>query len=124
MNITAYHLDQLQSNMFNPDFTSVTIQNLLTERNYCHIEPQSLFMAHFKAIPNVIEEERIDCKKANKWFLNHFEKEVKDVYYIKRSVKNSKDAVYDDIYYFLHEDAENIMADREKEWLLSCFCFA
>ena len=63
-----------------------------------------LFIAHFNWLPNAIVEKDINCKKANSWFANEYKREIKDFYYEKRYFDESKQALPDDIYYFLFED--------------------
>jgi hypothetical protein len=62
-----------------------------------------LFMMYFNTIPNSIREERIDCKKANQWFLETARAEIVNFHYVKRRLKQ-KDAEYADLYYLLYED--------------------
>lgn len=69
-----------------------------------YINELTLFIAHFNAIPNLISEKYIDCKKANKWFSENYKHEIKDLYFDKRYFYNSKSAEYDDLFYFIYED--------------------
>jgi hypothetical protein len=64
----------------------------------------SLFMVYFHAIPNIVKEEMIDCKKANKWFTDTFRTEIKNYHYIKRYAGRKKSAVLNDMYYTLYDD--------------------
>ena len=80
------------------------LQNIFVHRannclNECH-----LFVAHFNAIPNIISEDNIDCKKANGWFLEKYSAEIKAHHFIKRCFNESKQAELDDIFYVLFDD--------------------
>lgn len=88
------------------DKTSVkmTISEVFAERKGSYLNEFTLFVAHFNSIPNFIEEQNIDCKKANNWFINNYKSEVKEHYYNKRYYNQSKRAELDDIFYFLYED--------------------
>lgn len=48
------------------------------------LNESSLFIAHFNAIPNMIIQERIDCEKANRWFLENYRFEIKKHYFIEQ----------------------------------------
>jgi hypothetical protein len=63
-----------------------------------------LFMMYFNNIPNWIVEEKIDCKKANQWFLETARTEITNFHYVKRHLKDSKTVEYDDLYYLLYDD--------------------
>lgn len=73
-----------------------------TYRSY--LNEYTLFMAHFNAIPNLMNEIDINCKKANIWFIEKYKNEIKDQYYNKIYCRNSRKAEFDDIFYFLFED--------------------
>jgi hypothetical protein len=61
-------------------------------------------MAYFNVVPNLILEDRIDCKKANQWFLETCRPAVTNFHYIKRQNKFYAEPEYDDLYYTLYED--------------------
>ncbi|GHT54490.1 hypothetical protein AGMMS49982_19260 [Bacteroidia bacterium] len=65
---------------------------------------RKLFTLYFNAIPNWIREDRIDCRKANQWFVENAKAEITDFHYTKRHLRNSKEAEYDDLYYLLYDD--------------------
>jgi hypothetical protein len=64
-----------------------------------------LFVTYFSVVPNLILlDEKIDCKKANQWFLGNFRSEITNFHYIKRQNKPRKEPEYDDLYYTVYED--------------------
>lgn len=69
-----------------------------------YINELNLFLAHFNSIPNLICEENIDCKKANKWFFENYKSEIKHHYFIKRCYNGKKKSELDDIFYILFDD--------------------
>jgi hypothetical protein len=80
------------------------ISEVLKERKHGYINELSLFIAHFNAIPNIIQEIDIDCEKASHWFVEHYQSEIKEFFYNKRYFRRIKCADIDDIFYFLYED--------------------
>lgn len=91
---------------FKHDSTSaiINITDVFAERQGSYLNEFTLFLAHFNAIPNFIHEVEIDCKRANNWFLENYNAEIKNHYYNKRYFNGSKKAEFDDIFYFLYED--------------------
>lgn len=80
------------------------LSDIFTERTPAYINELMLFAARFNAIPNFIHEIEIDCKRANQWFLEHYQNQITDCYYDKLYYNGNKQAEYDDIFYFLYED--------------------
>ena len=80
------------------------LENVFAPRKDCYLNETHLFLAHFNAIPNMICEIQIDCKKANMWFVKKYEEEIKDRHYLKRYFNESKNAEYDDIFYIMYDD--------------------
>ena len=101
--INLYHL-QGKTNELHTTTAKMNLGAVFAERKGCYLNEFSLFIAYFNAIPNFIDEKSIDCKKANKWFVENYEQEINDFYFDKRYINRSKSAVYDDIFYFLYED--------------------
>lgn len=95
-----------QSSGFNLENTSVkmSLSGVFNDGNGSYLNEFKLFVAHFNAIPNIIKEVEIDCKKANKWIVGKYSSEIKDYYFNKRYYNKSKKAELDDIFYFLFED--------------------
>lgn len=80
----------------------------------------TLFIAHFNTIPNFIQEKGIDCKKANKWFVNTYKHEIKDLYFDKRYFNGSKKAEFDDLFYILFDD---LIVDFDTNLSMAKFLF-
>jgi len=80
------------------------LTDVFSERSREYINENNLFVMRFNEIPNSIQEVRIDCKKANKWFFDTFKSEIKDMHYNKRYYNGSKQAEYDDVFYFIYDD--------------------
>jgi len=97
---------QLKFNSFDLDKTSskIGLSYALAYHSRSYLNESALFTAHFSAIPNLIEEIDIDCKKANNWFLSEYTDKIKECYYNKIYFRKSKNAEFDDIFYFIYED--------------------
>jgi len=84
--------------------SKITLSEVFAERTGLYLNECTLFIAHFNAIPNFINEIKIDCKKANNWFAETYKTEIKDFYFDKRYYNGSKSAELDDIFYILYDD--------------------
>ena len=82
----------------------INLGEVFSERKGSYLNEFNLFIAHFNSIPNFIHETNIDCKKANKWFVDKYNGEIKDLHFDKRYYNRSKNAQYDDIFYILFDD--------------------
>ena len=80
------------------------ISALFADRKGQYLNEFTLFLAHFNTVPNFINEVKIDCKKANKWFAEFYKNDIQCHYCNKRYYNNSKEAEYDDLFYFLYDD--------------------
>ena len=100
------NLNHLQAKNVELEKTSskMNLGEVFAERKGSYLNEFTLFLAHFNSIPNYINEINIDCKKANKWFVDTYKGEIKDFYFNKRYFNRSKNAEYDDIFYILFED--------------------
>jgi hypothetical protein len=56
--------------------TKINLGELFAPRGR-YLNELSLFKAHFNAIPNLISEINIDCKKANNWSEENYQSEIK-----------------------------------------------
>ena len=85
MESKSINLNDLETTFF--DLRKTTSKTNLAEvfnnSNHSYLNELTLFTAHFNAIPNFIHEIHIDCKKANKWFVETYKSEIKDWYYSK-----------------------------------------
>lgn len=88
----------------NQTTTKINLADVFTERKGTYLNEFTLFIAYFNSIPNCIDEENIDCRKAYKWFSENYKSEIKDQYYNKRYFTRSKHAEIDDIFYFIYDD--------------------
>ena len=116
------NLANLQTQAFDLKKTSSRIElgSVFAERNPGYLNEFNLFIAHFNCIPNVIEEGRINCKKANNWFKETFKGEIKDAYFNKRYFRGNKTSQYDDIFYFLYDD---LIVDFDTNYSTARFLF-
>ena len=95
---------QLRAAALETKTSKIDIGAVFAERNRSYLNEFTLFLAHFNAIPNFIHEININCKRANKWFVEHYNSEIRDFYFDKLYRDGGKSAEYDDIFYFLFED--------------------
>lgn len=97
---------EIQTIPFELEKTSskMNLSDVFVERKGSYLNEFTLFLAHFNAIPNFINEKDIDCKKANEWFIKTYNSEIKDCHYNKRYFDRNKTAEFDDIFYILYED--------------------
>lgn len=84
--------------------TSMGLSEIFAERNGSYLNEFTLFLAYFNTIPNFINEINIDCRKANKWFLETYKNDIKDFHFDKRYFDCKKRAELDDIFYILEDD--------------------
>ena len=84
--------------------SKMNLESVFGERLRSYLNEFTLFVAHFNSIPNLINEIHIDCRNANKWFVENYKSEIKDLYFDKIYLNSSKSAEYDDIFYFLYDD--------------------
>jgi len=106
MGSTTINPNQFQSKTVELDKTTsnMNLAAVFAERKICYLNEFNLFLAYFNSIPNFIHEPSINCKKANNWFVENYRNEIKDFYFDKRYLDNSKSAEYDDIFYILDVD--------------------
>ena len=83
--------------------TKFNLNEIFSERNFSYLNPFPLFISYFNAVPHSIEEESIDCKKANKWFSETYKTEIKEFHFTRRYFDRNKKAELDDIFYIIYE---------------------
>jgi len=83
--------------------TTIQLSEVMQDKSSPFYNRSKLYMAHFNTIPNFVEEEKIDCKKANAWLLENYADQITNVYFNKR-LFNEKKLELDDVFYFLFED--------------------
>lgn len=82
----------------------MNISEVFAERNGSYLNEFTLFLAYFNTIPNFINEINIDCRKANRWFIETYKNDIKGFHFDKRYFDSRKKAELDDIFYILDED--------------------
>lgn len=92
-----------KTDIFEKSHPNFDISSIYLERRNPYLNEFTFFAGYFGYIPNFIPEKYIDCRKANLWFIENYKTEIKDYYYAKRYMKNSK-AELDDIFYVLYDD--------------------
>ena len=100
------NLTTFQTNTVELEKTSSKMQlgEVFAQRSGQYLNEFTLFIAHFNAIPNLIDEINIDCRKAVKWFVDTYRSEIKDFYFNKRYFSGNKRSEYDDMFYILYDD--------------------
>lgn len=96
----------IQSCAFDAGNTSskINLADIFRDRNYVYLNELTLFLAHFNTIPNFIDEDEIDCEKANAWFVRNYAGRIKDHHFSKRFFTGNRKAELDDVFYVLLED--------------------
>lgn len=95
---------QAKENLWHKGKNVEHLASVFSSHTESFINEITLFMVHFNAIPNVIDLNNINCKKAMQWFIQNYSPIIKDVYFNKRTLSGNKNAVYDDVLYLLHDD--------------------
>jgi len=67
------------------------------------LDDRNLFISRFNRLPNWIQLEDVDAKKANEWLVENYRDDIVDCSYVKRHEKQ-KGIFTDDTYYFLFDD--------------------
>ena len=106
METTISVISQFQSKTFelNKSTSHVDLSMVLSERNLNCINEHYLYLAYYNSIPNLIEEDKIDCKKAIQWLLQTYISEISDVFYDKRQLRGRNKSEIDDACFCLFED--------------------
>jgi hypothetical protein len=102
-NADLSHL-QAQTFQLSNNLTDININKLFASRESSYLNEFNLYAGYYKIIPNVISEITIDCRKAHQWFISYYKSEIKDTYYNKRFMHETKSTELDDIFHFLYED--------------------
>lgn len=86
MESKATNLNSLQAKAVELEKTSsmMALGEVFNERKGSYLNEFTLFLAHFNAIPNFINEINIDCKKASKRFGDNYKGEIRDFHFFKR----------------------------------------
>lgn len=89
---------------FSKTAAKMSISEVFREQKRSYLNEFTLFVAHFNAIPNYINEIDIDCTRAIKWFNDTYQSEIKDLYYNKVYYNRKKKAEIDDMFFLLYDD--------------------
>jgi hypothetical protein len=92
-------VSEVSKNLAKMGFGSVF---MLKEQEY--INDLSLYTALYHEIPNVIPYKYIQCTNFQNWLITNYGNQIKDVHYKKIYLRTKKDAVLDDVFFFLFED--------------------
>ncbi len=108
MEVTMEQLNLLQKNESTFVKTSgmASLGDVFKER-HCrnYLNEFHLYLAHFNIIPNFINAENINCRKAIPWFIEQYKSEIKDCHYDKIHLNSrKKEAEIDDIFFIMDED--------------------
>ena len=82
METKMINFSNLQTNIFELEKTSsrMNLSEVFAERGEeTYLNEFTLYIALFNTIPNFIHEIKIDCKKANLWFVDNFQPEIKEI---------------------------------------------
>ena len=64
----------------------------------------NLYVARFGKIPNQINIQKINCKRANEWLTKTYRDEIADCYFSRRYYGTGKTHIMENICYFLSDD--------------------
>ena len=71
------NLKQLQLNCLLPEMNNnINCGSVFAERTGEYINQYNLFVSKFNIIPDIIIETKINCKKANEWFLEKYKSDI------------------------------------------------
>jgi len=98
--------EKFSLNPFSESQQQIHKQLVFGEIRRSYLNEFRLFMSNFNAVPNIIEEGNINCKKAAEWFLENYGKEIKDIHYskIQFRIRKNQAPKYDDLFFFLNDD--------------------
>lgn len=80
------------------------LSEVFGERRHSYINEYLLYVSRYGVIPNLIEDENIQCKKARAWFEEHHKDDIKEHFYNKICFGGNKTPEYDDVFYFVFDD--------------------
>lgn len=86
------------------DPNKISFPEVFAARNYTYLNYFGLFLSQFNSIPNCIQVNGIDCKKANIWFAEKYKLGIKECYYSEIRMDQNKKHGFEDAFYFLYED--------------------
>ena len=99
------NLKQLQLNCLLPEMNNnINCGSVFAERTGEYINQYNLFVSKFNIIPDIIIETKINCKKANEWFLEKYKSDIKEYHYNVYGTRNNKYPQNGELYYYIDED--------------------
>jgi len=99
------NLKELQLNCVIPEpNNNINIGSVFAERTGEYINQYNLFVCKFNIIPDIIIETKINCKKANQWFIERYKSEIKEYHYNIYGTRNNKYPHNGELFYYLDED--------------------
>ncbi len=98
--------EKFNKNQFYKNLQQTDGQCVFGDNRRSYLNELKLFRAYFGEIPNLMEEENIQCKKAVEWFLTHYGNEIKEMHFSKVEIESGKNNVseFDDVFFLLNED--------------------
>ena len=94
---------QLTCGMPEPN-NNINCGSVFAERTGEYINQYNLFVTKFNIIPDIIIETKINCKKANEWFMERYQSEIKEYHYNVYGNRNNKYPQNGELYYYIDED--------------------
>ena len=98
--------EKFNKNQFHKNTQKTDNLMVFGDNRRSYLNEQKLFMLYFGEIPNLMEEENINCKKAVEWFLKNYGNQIKDMHFSKVELESSKNNVseFDDVFFLLDHD--------------------
>ncbi|MBP9213617.1 MAG: AAA family ATPase [Chitinophagaceae bacterium] len=105
MESKQFDITSLQSKNFQLNNSTTPINvDVFGETQRAYLNELQLFTARFNTIPNFISEVKINCKKANYWFVEKYKTIINDVHFLKIQSRKSNQTDLDEVFYFLYDD--------------------
>lgn len=77
-----------------------------------------LFLLYFKTIPNSVMLENLDCEKANNYFSDNYESEIKETFYKKATFENENKIKKNEVYYILEDSMVVFFIEKQLVYFL------
>jgi hypothetical protein len=95
---------QKQRDGMDKSLTNLNLSDIFPDKQNIYLNEMRFYYGYFNLIPRLIYEQRIDCKRAQKWLVETYIKDIQDLYFNKRQYSNHKKSDYDDVYFFIFDD--------------------
>lgn len=105
-NFIRDNAEKFSESLFSEKLYQAGKQLVFGDKHRSYLNELKLFMAYFGEIPNLMEEENINCKKAAEWFLKNYGTEIKNMHFSKVELESGKSNIskFDDLFFILNED--------------------